>query len=153
MSENNSLTIIATLALIIGLLGGFWGFSATQETTTSSDCPSEQEVMQDYVDELRNEGVIRPGPETIDQAHGKITEIKEDSIVVKTLVHSFDILQKRIKPSLTVKITEDTEIIKERKKIERSDLAKGQKVTVYSYQDFEGETQLEAKGISVRPER
>lgn len=161
MSQNNSLITIAVLALIIGLLGGYWGYSVTQEKSAPKQCPSKKVIRQEFVNELRDKGAIPSVPDSIKQTRGEIAEVKKNAIVIETNVPTFDLLQKHLKPTLTAKIAEDTELFKlakegeeasgtyEKKEIEKSELKKGQQVTVNSDQDFKGKTELKAKSIRV----
>lgn len=165
MSQNNSLIIVAVLTLIIGLVGGYLFHSVSGEGTTSK-CPSEQQIREDFVKELRNEDVIPLVPESINRAEGTITKVEGDRVTIKTKPKFSDPLHKYLLETITAKIDENTKLVaqiaKEKKsttspplsyytqeEIELSDLEVGQWASVQSDQNFKGKSEVKASNIRV----
>lgn len=183
------ISLVVVISLVVGVVAGYLISNLAEVSGPVSQTDTRQ-IKRGFVKELRSEGFIPPAPEEIREVSGAIEQVGENSIEVTTQQKMSDPLRELVPETITVNVTDQTEIVKleekssevlqreqeqynekmqqyqesdqeepadltppqlfSEKKINFSELNKGQSVTVETEQDVTGKSEFKAATIRVQ---
>jgi len=107
--EKQSVIVSIAIALIVGFaLGLLLTLSLYLSPTTGKNI----EIKKQFLSELREKGYFPPEPETITDAHGKVKNISDNTIILVLENRFDDPLQEFLPKTMNVRVSEKTEIFK-----------------------------------------
>lgn len=115
--NNNAtqLILVLIIGLIIGLIAGY-SLSTYLTFKTTQSQPTEQQIKQQVVQNLREKGVLPPEPESITEVAGTIAKVGENQLTLETEQRYDDPFNKFVPQTVTVKVTDQTKIVRRKRK-------------------------------------
>lgn len=139
--------LLIVISLAVGLAAGYLIPNLTEIPGPKASKTNAYQVKKDFVKELRSEGFLPPAPEEVKEVSGTISQMGENSIQVKTQQKMSDPLRELVPEMVTVKVTDQTEIVRlEEKSVEalqQEEEQYNEKIQQYEESDQEEPADLE----------